>query len=207
MRLTRLGGLALGASMLMAAAPSSAQEKEFGSQGVLHMGAASLLELEYQITSPPGGGSSTNSLALYVQPEVEYFVIDGLSVGGVLGFGYFKPDQGDSTTLFAIGPTVGYNVWLTPGSLSLWPQARFLYQHYGASSTGTSTAASTTVTFSRTNIQIAVPLEVHPVKHFDFGIGPYVAFDLSASASTGNASADYPKTTSFGLEGEIGGWL
>lgn len=110
-------------------------EREWANAGVLAIGGASSAGFTYASHSPPGGAASTSDIVLSLAPDVQYFVIEGLSLGGTINFVWDKPNQGDATTTFGIGPTVGYNVWLTPGSLSLWPQASFLFNNTSFSST------------------------------------------------------------------------
>ncbi len=52
-----------------------------------------------------------------------------------------------------------------------------------------------------------VPLLIHPVKHFHFGVRPYLDIDVSAKESTGGQSNDNAKNTVVGIKGEIAGWL
>ena len=138
---------------------------------------------------------------------MQYFVAEGISLGGTLLFDWNKPNQGDATTTFGIGPTVGYNLWLSPGSLSLWPQATFLFETasgpVGTSSTGGTISGSLT----KMNVGVFVPLLIHPVKHFHFGVGPKFNIDVSNKASSGGASVDLPKDMNIALAFEVAGWL
>src|SRR5579859_4154703 len=95
---------------LFASSSAFAQSKEFGNPGVLVFSAATGGNIGYTSTSPPGGGSSTSVIDIRLQPAMHYFVIEGLSVGGVILFDWAKPNQGDAATTFGIGPTVGYNL-------------------------------------------------------------------------------------------------
>ena len=202
-------GLSVSAFALGASAEEAGEGgREFGNAGVLAFSAATSLDLSIvSIKSPTGDSSSETHFS--ISPSIDYFVIDGLSVGGVLGFALdsSKPpgatDSGKATTI-TIGPRVGYNIWLTPPSLSLWPQVGILYSHLSTSSGGVAGASG-----SKVSLDVGVPLLIHPVKHFHFGIGPFVTLDLSSSSSqsAGGASADGNKATVFGLRGEIAGWL
>jgi hypothetical protein len=223
-------GMALALAATLATGSASAEdaagggEKQFGSQGVVAIGIGSSSTYQYlsqgvivpssltldhssQSSVNGFGGGSTTSFT--VTPQVHYFVTDGLSVGGTVLLGYAKPDSGDSETSFGIGPTVGYNLWISPGTLSLWPQATFLFTSTGSSATFTTGTTTQTVsaTTTTTAISLFVPVEIHPVKHFDFGVGPLLSTELSSSTSAGGTSADAPKTTALGIAGFIGGWL
>jgi hypothetical protein len=222
------------AAAILATSSARAQEggaeppaREFGSAGVLDFGAITAfghvsgvlginnfpgnisgLTADHTTTSPPQGDSRSENVLL-LSPEVDYFVINNLSIGGALLLGVVIPGKGDSATIVGIGPTVGYNIWLSPGTLSLWPRATFTYESIGTSATVTTQnqTTETTFTYSKASVGLFVPLLIHPVKHFHFGIGPYVATDLSASVSSGGKSTDADKATVIGLRAEIGGWL
>src|SRR5262249_33467237 len=130
-----------------------------------------------------------------------------ISVGGEVVFTYVKPKDVDALTTFGIGPMVGYNLWLTPGQLSLWPQVEFLYTSSKASvSAGGASFAGTQTTMA---LGLFVPVLIHPVKHFHFGVGPYLSMDLSSKfkADAGGDSVDSIKHTVFGVRLEIAGWL
>jgi hypothetical protein len=157
-------------------------------------------------TKPPQG-DSTNTMHFGISPQIAYFVSEGISVGGQLNFDYVKPKDVDALTSFGIGPIVGYNLWLTPGQLSLWPQVGFFYNQRKESITvGTTSITGTHTTMA---IGLYVPLLIHPVKHFHFGIGPYVNLDISSKdkADAGGDAVDGAKNTVFGLKAEIAGWL
>ena len=181
-------------------------EREFGDQGILAIGAATGLDFGYTSTSNPNGQASTNNTHFSISPDIQYFVIDSLSVGGTVLFDWQNPNQGGSSTTFGIGPTVGYNIWIQPGFLGVWPQATFSFDttsFHQTATNGTTTSASD----NSTNVGVYVPLLIHPVKHFHFGIGPYFNIDLSNSGSQSGVSADGPKSTNVGLKADIAGWL
>jgi hypothetical protein len=55
---------------------------------------------------------------------------------------------------------------------------------------------------------VFAPFLLHPVKHFFFGIGPFVQTDLTSSYSVGGVSAtNAPKATEYGLMFDLGGWM
>ena len=187
----------------------------FGTRGVLDISAATTARFFFASTSHPSS-SSTSDVGFDLTPSAQYFVIDGLSVGGTIQFDWNKPKDSDALTTFGIGPTVGYNLWLTPSSLSLWPQATIAFQSTSLSftsaaatpGTGTGTTTTTTsVTETKFTVGIFVPLLIHPVDHFHFGVGPFFSTDISSKASSGSVSGDGDKVTTVGIKFEIGGWL
>jgi len=188
---------------LLAAPSAFAQAKEFGDPGTLHIDGATTANFGYHQDSP-ATGSSTNTIALSLIPSAHYFVVQNFSVGGSIEFDWVKPNQGDSQTTFGIGPTVGYNLWLTPGQLSLWPKATFLFKNESRTVTfGTTSVSGTLQTM---NVGVYVPLEIHPVRHFDIGVGPYFNIDVSSKASANGASADFDKFMNVGIMLDVGGW-
>lgn len=180
--------------------------RDFGSSGVLNFAAATNLTLAFGSSKPPTGDSSSFS-RIQLQPSLDYFVIDNVSIGALLGISLAsdKPagasDSNKATTL-SVGPRVGYNLWVTPGSLGLWPQLGILY-----SSTSTSSGGKDGPTVSKMSLDLNVPLLIHPVHHFHFGVGPFVTMDLSSKASLNGNSQDGSKDTIFGIRGEIAGWM
>jgi hypothetical protein len=199
-------GMLGASSVAMAQEKAGGGEKEFGNPGVLAIGGDTTGNFGFTQHSPPGGAKSTNNLDFSLAPNVQYFVAEGISVGGTLLFDWNKPSTGDATTTFGIGPTVGYNLWLSPGSLSLWPQATFLFKTESGP-TGAVAPAPTSGSITLMNVGVFVPLLIHPVSHFHFGVGPYFNIDLSSKASAGGASADLPKDMNVGIMFEVAGWL
>jgi hypothetical protein len=192
------------ASAAPAAAPAAGGEKEFGNPGTINVGAATALDFTSSSIKPPSGDSTSNT-HFGLEANVSYFVAEGISVGGDVLFAYDKPKDVDATTTWGIGPIVGYNLWLTPGQLSLWPQVELLYKSSSTNITVGTTSTSATETVM--NVGVWVPLLIHPVKHFHFGIGPYFSTDVSSKVSVSGNSADGNKTTNFGIKAEIAGWL
>ena len=186
---------------------SVSEGKEFGNPGVINIAAATSLGASFSSSKPPGGGDSGSGSHFSIVPSIDYFVAEGISIGALLLVDIQSqkvPPATDSSkqTTIGIGPRLGYNLWLTPGKLSLWPQVGFLY-----SSTSTSAGGKDGPSLSRGTLDVFVPLLIHPVKHFHFAIGPFVDLDVMSKASLAGQSADGEKTTTFGLRAEIAGWL
>jgi hypothetical protein len=182
--------------------------KEFGNPGTINFGAATNLNFASSSTKDKDGNDAGKQTTFGLTLDAAYFVAEGISVGALLGFDSLstkdaKGNDGIGLSTIRVGPTVGYNLWLTPGQLSLWPQARLTYASTSKKAAGQDAGSSTAMTFT-----VWVPLLIHPVKHFHFGVGPFVDMDLQAKDKppTGDA-VDGNKTTTFGLMGEIAGWL
>jgi hypothetical protein len=134
-------------------------------------------------------GSKTT---ITLQPAVDYFVIDNLSVGGFIGLDYTT--AGDTTTTrFGIGPRVGYNLTLSD-LVSIWPKIGF---SFSATNTETDNATSDNDDNSALALNIFVPVMFHPATHFFAGFGPFLDTDLSGD----------DKVTAFGLKLTLGGWI
>jgi hypothetical protein len=182
-------------------APAAHGDKEWGDAGVIGIAAATRLDLAFSSSKPPQGDSVSGS-HIGLSPSIDYFVVQNVSIGGILSLALDKADK-TKTTSIGIGPRVGYNAWLTPGSLSVYPQLGILYQTQSRSVDGNDAGSGNKLT-----LDVGVPLLIHPVHHFHFGVGPFVSLDLSSKVKgpVGDAQ-DGIKDTTFGIRGEIAGWL
>ena len=175
----------------------------FGGPGTLAISNDMNLGFFGSSTSEGGGSSWTFLLA----PAADYFVIQGLSLGGQGVYSHLHLSTGgnaaagtgstsiDSDT-FGIGPRIGYNIPIGD-LLSFWPKVALIF-----SDTATSGASGNTF-----DIQAYAPLLLHLAPHFFVGLGPQIQTDLTASQSSQGVSNPHPaKTTSYGLYFTIGGW-
>jgi hypothetical protein len=150
-----------------------------------------------------------------VAPALDYFVVDNLSIGAQVMFGVVSTNSttttgpngtttttaGSSTTLYGIGPQVGYNIPLGE-SISFWPKVFFGY--VGASGNNTSLSSGT--------IGVFAPFLFHIATHFYAGAGPDFSTQLfvNESQSGGNVTVSNnnpPKTTTVGAMVTFGGWF
>ena len=128
-----------------------------------------------------------------ILPATDYFIIDNLSVGGVIGIEYDR--TGDSrNTRFKLGPRVGYNFELSR-LFSVWPKLGFSYAHgkYKIESTPNDTVYKT----DTIALNLYAPLMVHPAPHFFAGFGPFLDTDLNGDN----------RATTWGFKLTLGGWL
>jgi hypothetical protein len=174
--------------------------QHFGGPGTLAISSDMNLALEGQSVSQ--GGPS--SWVFIVAPSADYFVIQGLSIGGEIAFTHTHTretsDVGVSTSIdgntFSVGPRIGYNIPIGD-LLSFWPKAGLLFS-------ATSLAG---VNGNALDVTFYAPLLLHLAPHFFVGLGPGVQTDLTASESQNGQSIHNPgKTTSYGLYFTIGGW-
>jgi hypothetical protein len=179
---------AVGAAMTVVVATSPARGQEAPGRAFGHRGQLAIqadLELSFEGHSvSDNGGSSTD---LIVQPAADYFVIDNLSVGGLVGLDVHS-DNGTTTT-FSVAPRVGYDIVLTD-SISFWPDVFLAYSHTSLPNDRDSAAVT---------IGAFAPFLFHPVQHFFLGLGPNFSTDLSRDNGG--------KVTTYGIMSTIGGWI
>ncbi|MGD0525842.1 MAG: hypothetical protein ABSE49_11895 [Polyangiaceae bacterium] len=218
-------GFGVSAVLLAAGTAQAADEPHFGAAGELSLGSdlnlvatGSLLTLASSggaggILTPAtmldiGGATYSNNggsqVGISLAPAADYFVIDNLSLGLELLFGYgsYSPPstpgvttKSTNVTEYGIAPRVGYNIPIGD-TLSLWPKVFF--EHAGFSLGGGGAGYG--------NIQLLgayVPILYHPVPHFYVGLGPNILTELGASPSASAAS----KLTTYGIFASVGGWF
>jgi hypothetical protein len=163
------------------------------------------LGVQGQSYSAPNGQTSPGSTTVVaLEPAADFFVIQGLSVGGQLIYLHLSTSSsvpgasGVSADGFGIVPRVGYNLALGD-TFSIWPKVFF---EYLTTSSGNGGGNSNSV-----SIGAFVPFLVHPAKHFFLGLGPNVETELSNTLSVNGHGADAVKTTRYGLMFVVGGWV
>lgn len=172
----------------------------FGSANQLAISSDSNLQLTH--TSVTQGGGTTTTFTFL--PAADYFVINGLSLGG---FALAEVVGGSTvlatSTTVGVGARVGYNVAFSD-TFSFWPKLGLGIDHTSGG------LGETVVTAS-----IYAPFLVRPAPHFFLGLGPIFTTELTNSESDDGASTpsgltastNAPKTTTFGLAFTVGGWL
>jgi long-subunit fatty acid transport protein len=139
-------------------------------------------------TADPGSGSffihgSNGDATISLNPAVDYFIANNVSVGGSVSFSY--DSSGTATTRVGIGARAGYNLNLT-GQVGFWPSLRLFAEHVNANHTGSSDSS----------FGVFAPFLYHLTPHFFLGAGP--DFNLGLS---GGSSKEY------GIDFIIGGWI
>jgi hypothetical protein len=165
----------------------------FGAKGQWTFSTDATLSLERRTQS-----HTDASTAISIFPATDYFVIENLSIGGVIGVGYIKAGDAHST-IFRLGPRIGYNIDLSP-LLSLWPKLGISYAHTTSEDSVTN-ASGDEVTDTTKNdavqLNLFVPVMLHPAPHFFAGFGPFVDTDLNGDN----------RATTWGLRLTLGGWI
>jgi hypothetical protein len=174
--------------------------ERFGHKGQLAMSSDSALTIS-STTISGASGSTTN---IELEPAVDYFVIDNLSIGGFLQFNYTSASDGHAST-FGVGPRVGYN-WTLSDLVSIWPKVGLSIDNTdtttsAAAATGAGVLPGTTVSTSVNGTSVAlnlyVPIMLHPAPHFFAGFGPFLDTDLSGDN----------RATTWGGKLTLGGWI
>ncbi|HLK41102.1 MAG TPA: hypothetical protein VKU41_30335 [Polyangiaceae bacterium] len=180
---------------------------------------SSLSPASFEFGSVSDNGGSGTAFAL--APSVDYFPINGLSVGASFVVGVLNPAvangaSGGTETIFGIVPRVGYDLPLSE-FVSFWPKVYFGYVTYSVS--GGSGPVSVSGGGNQSAIGLFAPFMFEPARHFLLGIGPSVSTQLGNNTTTqtstngtivngnGNTSVSNPKVTLFGLQATIGGWF
>lgn len=166
----------------------------FGARGEIAI--SSEAGATYTHTSVSGGSGSTTSLVL--RPGVDYFLINRLSIGAFVGIDR-KTTPFDSTTTWAIGPRVGYDVAFSD-HFSIWPRIGFSYNSISLKTDAQNLNGIPTASSSESNHAIALnifaPFLFH-TNHYFAGVGPALDTDLSGDH----------KMTTWGIEVTLGGWI
>lgn len=231
----------------------SAQAQNFGSRGQMAFSADRLFGVygykastSYTGNAPAGGeyedsqsgthvnllwgNSSVANFGInpYMMPRLsfDYFVIDGLSVGGSIGYatmgGETKPEKrpagvalGESedlpdSNLFAFAPRVGY-AYMFNDIIGIWPRGGITYAriHSEAQQGG----AKYEVTNKVFSLDIEAMLVIVPKEHFAFVVGPVLDLGLTGSSKTeatpapNNVPADWDQDVKLHTYGLAAGML
>ena len=176
-------------------------------------------------TRKPSGGSSTTQKTTHLallgntggspsatpRAAFDYFIIDGLSLGGSISYMSNAPSGGGSQKLFMLSPRVGY-AYAFDDTFSIWPRLAFTYAHLSQAQSVPTTSggtASATASTNLTQLNLEAMLGISPFKHVAFLVGPYLDLGLGGSTSvpsyagsSSNTKTD-EKLTSFGLTAAI----
>lgn len=160
-------------------APMAASAGHFGGPGqwVLSM-ATTTGSSSFFLHKVSGGGWVLN-----LQPALDYFIADRISVGGLVGVTHASGDEG--TTTVSVGARAGFHLAVVD-RIGLWPTAGIFVSH--TSLPHDSNTAS--------QLAIFAPFLYHAAPHVFVGAGPSFQYGLSGG--------DYKQ---YGLDLIIGGWL
>jgi hypothetical protein len=155
-----------------------------------------------------GGGGLLPVASTLPRLALDYFVIDGLSVGGSLMYmrtsGEFEPEEGDSQdnatfSTVLVHPRVGYS-YIIDETFAIWPRAGITW-----SQTKIEDEDGDETTLSSFAVSADVPLVISPFEHFAFLVGPFLDLGVSGNYETPTREID-TKQTAFGLAVGIAGY-
>lgn len=143
-------------------------------------------------------GQDGSSTTFVIQPAIDYFLIDHLSLGAFTGLEYNKA-PGGSTTSYRIGPRIGYDIPFSE-RFSIWPKAGFSFNattvKLDAGSIGGVPVPSSSTSNNAIALNLYVPIAFHAHNYF-VGFGPALDTDLSGDA----------KATTISARLTVGGWV
>jgi opacity protein-like surface antigen len=157
---------------------------------------------------------------------LDYFVIEGFSLGGSLVYWRTSGETENETAAasntsddptisqFLIHPRVGYS-FVIDETFAVWPRAGITYgnvkiENTQPNPTGTGTV-DTTESTSTLALSLDVPVVISPIENFAILIGPFVDFGVSGTQTResdpgGSAPDRDAKLTSIGLSMGIAGY-
>jgi len=154
-----------------------------------------LLQFAVQSTSAVEGEDPDSVTTIQIAPAADFFVTQGLSLGGQVIF--IHQSAGDSSiTGFGAAPRLGYFLPLGP-KVGLWPGLSLAYVHSSADIGDLGDASGYQVFLGA-----RAPLIFQPADHFFLGIGPVFQIDLISKVE----DEDTDKDTVFGLQSTVGGY-
>lgn len=161
----------------------------------------------------------------FVAPRLafDFFVIDGLSVGGALG--YSSDDRDGDETIgntnrdvvaeessgVIVAPRVGYAVMFTP-VVGIWPRGGLSYWTSKQELDQPGNQPDTEANASGLSLSAEVMLVIAPVPHGAFLVGPTLDLPVTSSGDAdlgGNTNADFDKVdvTTLGIQAGVGVWF
>jgi len=196
MRKMMVAGLAV--ASLFVAASAMADGDSLGAQGQIAISSDLQLSFTSSKDKPPQGDAGDATTTIVVQPALDYFVMDNLSIGGWVG--YASSSQGDAkNSAFGLGPRVGYSIPITE-TIAFWPK---LGVGYYSVSMDSGQPDSSSVSGNKMTLEVFAPVAISPAPHFFIGIGPAFQTDLSSKVEGNDAN----KNTTFGVVTRVGGYF
>lgn len=194
------GGLAIGAMLLAIsqqsfAEPTPAQPRQsLGAARQWVIGTDIGLKFDKLFTDTSQRNETARTSVTFA-PAVDYFVFNGVSVGGLLHYSYNKSETQDAVSAsneFGFGIRVGYAIQFTPW-FSLWPRGELGYFTYHLVADKDETwlvrddiidpipAVHTDGHGKYTSVGLSLPALFSPWQHISFGLGPKLSTQLSSS--------------------------
>jgi hypothetical protein len=186
-------------------APEDVRPEIFGDEGQLVLSARTQVLLGTLATSrralprdsslSVGRTSETGSASvLAVSIGADYFLLDGLSLGGSLALG--KEEE-----ILGLGGSAraGYDLPLCE-TFSIWGRAELSYARWGKGN-------GSPGVLQKLDAGASVSLLYHPATHFFVGLGPMIVRGIYAHSSDAAATRATDLVTAVGAQSVIGGWF
>lgn len=241
----RLASISIALGALLLSATAQAQDFGFGSKGQVVLDStgsslAAVAGVENPVLTPFISFATTSkqletredansreeitqrSTIFLINPGIDVFVIDHLSIGGEVligktsasdktvtldkrtGIETTRTDEAPSPTAFGIAPRIGYHIPIGR-HFSFWPRGGFGFLRSGYSRPAPP-AGTIDVSESWFVLFADAFFNWHPSQSFFIGIGPGLSTTVSHSRSSGNVSVSQPSIFSFRfLSFNIGG--
>ena len=220
------------ASVAFLASPEVRAEERMNQQGRVTVAAERLFGVAYETSTVEQGNakvtSSQTSVSFLAKPVsaavtaprigVDYFVIDGLSLGMGLGYSTISvsgevegaPAQnqnGAGIHAFIAAPRVGY-AYMFNEHVGLWPRAGMTYSWIAID---TDAANDTETSVDSLAVSAEVPLVITPVSHVAFLLAPTFEYGVAGGgkvkAANGTETTIDTNPLDVGLHASLGVWF
>ena len=161
-----------------------------------------------------GGGSTS---ALLPRLALDYFVVEGVSIGGSFVFISTSTStevdgtstDGPTTTSILFHPRVGYAMAFDE-TFSFWPRLGVTYANTKTTTKAVAPATDDTeVKWNGFNLTAEANIGISPFSNFAFLIGPFLEFPLSGTREqcVATCNSTDAKLTSFGISTSLVGYF
>lgn len=231
MRVLKSLGVAA-ASVAFLVSPGVRAEERMNQQGHVTIAAERLFGVSYQTSTVEQmnvkATSSQTSVSFLAKPVsapvtaprigIDYFAIDGLSIGVGLGYSTVSTDSevegapaqnqnGGGIHAFIAAPRVGY-AYMFNEHVGLWPRAGMTYSWI---SVDTDAANDSEVSQDSLAVSAEVPLVITPVPHVAFLLAPTFEYGVAGGgklkAANGTETTIDTNPLDVGLHASLGVWF
>lgn len=163
------------------------------------------------------GNAGGSQSALLPRLALDYFVVEGVSIGGSFVFISTSTSNevdgtstdGPTTTSFLFHPRVGYAMAFDE-TFSFWPRLGVTYANTKTTTKAVAPATDDTEEkWNGFNLTAEANIGISPFSNFAFLIGPFLEFPLSGTAEQcqGSCNSVDAKLTSFGITTSLVGYF
>jgi hypothetical protein len=182
--------------------PASVSTLRFGQKGQF------VTSVGFGLSGYLAGSSASGSFDLSVDPSIDWFVAENLSVGLQVSASYSgssQSDSGDYNSVNAgLGPRIGYNIRLSK-QLSLWPRL-FLFFNYNKYQYFSTSAPPYVANSVALTPELSIPLEFEVAPHVILGFGVYVETPVSHQLGSG-VSSGWANSIQYGFSSSVGAYF